>query len=436
MHEPPQAVKTGYRRLGRPVGHQAGANESVAMAETNQRRVVIAGMGAVSAAGLGAQTLWAAAREGRSQIRPLKLERPYGGRIKIAAQVPDFDPLAHLEPEILPFCDPFTQYAVTAADEAMAQAGFARKDIAGPRTAVVIGSGIGGSKTIDDEAYKAYALNERADPLTVPRLIPSAAPTMLGMRFSCNGPTFTIASACSSATQAIGVGLQLVRSGAVDRAIVGGAEAAVINGSLRTWEVLRVLTPDLCRPFSIGRNGMTLGEGAAVFVLETLAAAEARGHEPLCELAGYGTTSDAFDPLRPNVEGPSTAMAQALADAGLEPDDVDYLNAHGTGTYANDITESEAILRVFGERGRSLPVSSTKPIHGHALGASGGLELVSTIFAMQEGIAPPTINFKGPDPKCPIDPVAHEARRTPIRAAMSNSFAFGGINAVLVVKRL
>jgi nodulation protein E len=406
------------------------------MAENNERRVVISGMGAVSAAGLGIEALWSAVSEGRSQIRPLRLERPYGGRIKIAAQVPDLDVASLLEPEIRPFCDPFTQFAVIAADEAMAQAGFARKDIAGPRTGVVIGSGIGGSTTIDNEAYKAYALNERADPLTVPRLIPSAAPTMLGMRYSCNGPTFTIASACSSASQAIGVGMQMVRSGAVDRAIVGGAEAAVINGSMRTWEVLRVLTPDLCRPFSIGRNGMTLGEGAAVFILETLEAAQARGHAPLCELAGYGTTSDAFDPLRPNVEGPATAMAQALADAGLEPADIHYLNAHGTGTYANDITESEAILRVFGERGRLLPVSSTKPIHGHALGASGGLELVSTIFALRAQIAPPTINFKGPDPKCPIDPVPHEARRAEIGAAMSNSFAFGGINAVLVVKRL
>ncbi|MBG0812049.1 beta-ketoacyl-[acyl-carrier-protein] synthase family protein [Methylosinus sp. H3A] len=399
------------------------------------RRVVVAGMGAVSAAGVGAQPLWEAARDGRCQVRPLKLARPYGGRIKIAAQPPDFDPLAYLEPEILPYCDPFTQYAVVAADEAMAQAGFGRKDIGGPRTAVVIGSGIGGAKTIDDEAHKEYQTHERADPLTVPRLIPSAAPTMLGMRYSCNGPTFTIASACSSASQAIGVGLQMIRSGAADRAIVGGAEAAVINGSLRSWEALRVLTPDCCRPFSAGRNGIVLGEGAAIFVLETAELARARGHEPLCELAGYGTTSDAFDPLRPNVEGPSAAMRQALEDAGLGPDDIDYLNAHGTGTHANDITESEAILRVFGERGARLPVSSTKPIHGHALGSSGALELAITIFALRAQLAPPTIHFKGPDPKCPIDPVPHEARRVPIRAAMSNSFAFGGINAVLVVRR-
>lgn len=395
----------------------------------------VSGMGAVSAAGVGAQALWEAARDGRCQVRPLKLERPYGGRIKIAAQVPDFDAAARLEPEILPYCDPFTQYAVVAADEAMAQAGFGRKGVAGPRTAVVIGSGIGGSKTIDDEAYKEYNSRERADPLTVPRLIPSAAPTVLGMRYSCNGPTFAIASACSSASQAIGVGLQIIRSGLADRAIVGGAEAAVINGSLRSWEALRVLTPDCCRPFSAGRNGIVLGEGAGIFVLETEELARERGHEPLCELAGYGTTSDAFDPLRPNVEGPAAAMRQALADAGLGPDDIDYLNAHGTGTYANDITESEAILSVFGERGARLPVSSTKPIHGHALGSSGALELVITIFALREQLVPPTIHFKAPDPKCPVDPVPHEARRVPIRAAMSNSFAFGGINAVLVARR-
>jgi nodulation protein E len=399
------------------------------------RCVVVSGMGAVSAAGVGALRLWEAARDGQCQVRPLKLERPYGGRIKIAAQPPDFDPLAYLEPEILPFCDPFTQYAIVAADEAMAQARFGHKDIGGPRTAVVIGSGIGGVKTIDDEAHKEYQTRERADPLTVPRLIPSAAPTMLGMRYSCNGPTFAIASACSSASQAIGVGLQMIRSGAVDRAIVGGAEAAVINGSLRSWEALRVLTPDCCRPFSIGRNGIVLGEGAAIFVLETEALARARGHEPLCELAGYGTTSDGFDPLRPNVEGPSSAMRQALTDAGLGPDDIDYLNAHGTGTHANDIAESEAILRVFGERGARLPVSSTKPIHGHALGASGAMELAITIFALRAQLVPPTIHFKAADPKCPIDPVPHEARRVAVRAAMSNSFAFGGINSVLVVRR-
>jgi nodulation protein E len=391
-------------------------------------------MGAVSAAGVGAPVLWAAAKGGVSCIRPVKLRRPYQGRIRIAAQVPDFDPAAYIEPELLPYCDPFTQFSIVAADEALAQARFARKEAGGPRTAVVIGTGIGGATTIDDQSYAEYVEEKRPDTLAVPRLIPSAAPTTLGMRYGAKGPTFALASACSSATQAIGEAFEMLRAGRADRAIAGGAEACVTNGSIRAWEALRVLTPDLCRPFSAKRNGMTLGEGGAVFILETLEAAEARGATPLCELAGYGTTSDAFDPLRADVEGPARCMRLALESAGLEPSAVDYLNAHGTATYANDITESEAMRVVFGDR--PPPVSSTKPIHGHALGASGGLELVVTISALREQIAPPTINFLEPDPKCPVDPIPNEARRTPIRVALSNSFAFGGINATLVVKAL
>jgi len=363
------------------------------------RRVVVSGMGAVCASGVGARKLWEAARDGQAQIRPLRTERPYDGRIKIAAQVPDFDPAAHIEASVLPFCDPFTQFAVVAADEAMAQAGFGRKDLAGPRTAVIMGTGIGGMTTIEDGIYKYYVEHTRPETLSVPKLIPSAMPTTLGARFSANGPTFAVGSACSSASQSVGIGLQMIRSGMVERAIVGGAEACVINATIRAWEGLRVMTPNLCRPFSKGRNGMSLGEGAAVFILETLEAARARGHEPLCELAGYGTTSDAKDPVRPDLDGASACVAQALEDAGLAPTDVHYINAHGTATHANDITESEAILRVFGEYGREIPVSSTKPIHGHALGASGGLELAITIEALREQIAPPTINFLEADPR-------------------------------------
>jgi nodulation protein E len=391
-------------------------------------------MGAVSAAGVGVSALWTAARTGSSCIRPLKLARPYPGRIKIAAQVPDFDPAAHLEAEILPYCDPFTQFAIVAADEALAQAGLGRKEAGGPRTAVVIGTGIGGATTIDDTSYAEYAEGKRPDTLAVPRLIPSAAPTTLGMRYGAKGPTFALASACSSAAQAIGEAFEMLLAGRADRAIAGGSEACVINGSMRAWESLRVLTPDLCRPFSAKRNGMTLGEGAAVFVLETLESAQARGATPLCELAGYGTTSDAFDPLRADVEGPTRCMRQALERAGIEPAEVDYLNAHGTATYANDITESEAMRAVFGDR--PPPVSSTKPIHGHALGASGGLELVVTISALRDQVAPPTINFLEPDPKCQVDAIPNEARPLPIRVALSNSFAFGGINATLAVRAL
>jgi nodulation protein E len=400
-------------------------------------RIVISGMGAVSAAGVGAEKLWRAARDGQAQVRELKLKRPYDGRIRIAAQVPDFDPAEHLEASLLPFCDPFTEFTVVAADEAMAQAGFGQKDLAGPRTAVIIGTGIGGMTTVDDGLYKYYREALRFDPLTIPRLIPSAAPTTLGMRYSCLGPTFAVSSACSSATQAVGLGLQMIRFGLADKAIVGGAEACVINGTIRAWETLRVLTPDLCRPFSKGRNGMSLGEGAAAFILETLESARARGRRPLCELVGYGTTSDAKDPVRPDVVGASSAMALALQDAGMAPEEIHYINAHGTATHANDITESEAILSVFGDDwGRRVPVSSTKPVHGHALGASGGLELSITINAMQEQILPPTLNFLEPDPRCPVDAVPNVARKATIKAAMSNSFAFGGINAVLVLRTL
>jgi nodulation protein E len=404
--------------------------------QAGDKRIVISGMGAVSAAGLGADKLWRAARDGVTQVRELKTERPYDGRIKIAAQVPDFNPADYIEPNMLALCDPFTQFAMIAADEAMKQAGFEQKDIAGPRTAVIIGTGIGGMETIDNGLHRYYTGYIRPDPLSVPRLIPSAAPTTIGMRYSCLGPTFAIGSACSSASQALGLGMQMIRFGLVDKAIVGGAEACVINGTIRAWEGLRVMTPDCCRPFSTGRNGMSLGEGAGVFILETLESALARGHAPLCELAGYGTTSDAKDPVRPDVVGASSAIAQALADAGLEPTDIHYINAHGTATHANDITESEAIGRVFGEYGRRVPVSSTKPVHGHALGAGGGLELSITINAMREQIVPPTINFLEPDPRCPVDAVPNVARKHEIRAAMSNSFAFGGINAVLIVKAL
>jgi nodulation protein E len=400
------------------------------------RRIIVTGMGAVSAAGMGAAALWQAARDGRSCVGEAQFARPYRGRIRIAAQVRDFDPAAHVTAAELPFCDPVTQYLLAAAEEAVAQAGLAQEKPMGPRTATIIGTGIGGMHTLDEGLHLAIIEQGRPDPLTVPRLIPSACPSQLSIRYGCTGPCFAVASACSSATQAIGIGAQLIRSGVADRAIVGGTEDCVTNSSMLAWEALRVLTPDFCRPFSAGRNGMVLGAGAAVFVLEEEEFAKARGATPIVEIAGYGTSTDAKDPVRPDALGAAACMRKALEDAGIEPEQIDYVNAHGTGTTVNDITEAEAMSRVFGSRLSQLPVSSTKPIHGHGLGAAGALELVVTIGAVRNAVAPPTINWRGTDPKCPVDAVPNEARPMPIRAALSNSFAFGGINASLVVRSL
>lgn len=400
------------------------------------RRVVITGMGAVSAAGMGAEALWEAARDGRSCVGEAVFSRPYRGRIRQAAQVRDFNAAAYIESNLLPFCDPVTSYLIVAGDEAVAQAGLSRATRMGPRAATIIGTGIGGMHSIEDGLHSVHVGQARPDPFTVPRLIASACPSMISMRFGTTGPCFAVASACSSATQAIGMGVHLIRSGMIDSAIVGGTEDCVTVGAMLAWEGLRVLTPTVCRPFSKDRNGMVLGTGAAVFVLEAEDVATARGAVGLAEIAGYGTSSDAKDPVRPDATGASAAMRYALADAGVSDEEVDYINAHGTGTTVNDTTESEALGMIFGKRLPQIPISSTKPIHGHGLGAAGALELVVTVGALRNGVAPPTINWRTPDEKCPIDAVPNEARQLPIRTALSNSFAFGGINACLVVRRV
>jgi nodulation protein E len=402
---------------------------------TERKRVFVTGMGAVSAAGVGAKALWHAARDGRSGVREATFRRPYRGRIRHAAQVSDFDASAFLEPELLPFCDEVTQFLLVATDEAMAAAGLLHAKPLGPRTASIIGTGIGGGHTIEDNLYTVFVKEGRPDALAIPRLIASTCPATISMRYGTTGPCFAVVSACSSATQAIGIGAHMVRSGAVDRAIVGGTEDCVVDGGMLAWEGLRVLTPNFCRPFSKDRNGMVLGSGAAVFVLEADSVAAARNAPVLAEIAGYGTTSDAKDHVRPDVDGAAGAMQAALVDAGVTAEEIDYVNAHGTGTTINDMTESAALGIIFGTRLPHVPVSSTKPVHGHGLGAAGALELVVTIGAMREGVIPPTINWNKPDEKCPVDPVANEARPASIRVAMSNSFAFGGINATLVLRR-
>ncbi len=397
------------------------------------RDVAITGIGCVSAAGFGVGALWEAARDGRTCVRPIRLSRDIGLSVGIAAQVPDSEPETAIPKAELANYDPFSQFAVLAAEEAVAQAGLGGESL-GPRAASIIGTGIGGFKTQDDGFYSIYAEKQRrSHPLTIPRGMPSAAASQVGMRHGCQGPTFAMSSACSSGAQAIGVGLDLIRAGVVDRAIVGGSEACITPGCMRAWESMRVLSPDGSRPFSKGRNGMVLGEGAGVLVLEAADVARARGATILARLLGYGTSSDARDLLRPDPDGSSASMRNALENAGLSPEDVDYVNAHGTGTVLNDVAEAEALRKAFGPHADRLAVSSTKPVHGHALGASGALELVVAVMALRDQCVPPTINFLEADPNCPLDVVPNVARRMPVRVALSNSFAFGGINASLVV---
>lgn len=399
-----------------------------------QRRVVITGMGAVTALGLGADTLWQAARDGHSGVKSIEFSRGDPLRIKIAAHFPEFDAASVLGRSVIASTDRFSAFALVAADEACKQAGVL-SGAADERCGVIVGSGIGGVGTVEDGCYMFYVSKGRADPMTIPKVMPNAAASHISMRYGAKGPSFCVSSACSSAAQAIGLGLFLIRAGLIDRAIVGGAEALLSPAVFRAWEVLRVLTPTASRPFSQSRDGMVLGEGAGILVIEALECAEKRGVPIIAELAGYGTTSDAGDLLRPDPQGAQRAMNLAIADAGLTPKEIGYVNAHGTATVLNDITETQALAGVFGGDLKQTAVSSTKPIHGHTLGAAGAIELIISIKALLDQIAPPTINWLGPDPKCDLDPVPGHSRPIETTAALSNSFAFGGINASLVVRR-
>jgi nodulation protein E len=404
---------------------------------SDSQRVVVTGMGAISAFGIGAEGLWDNLRAGRSGIRPLRHERAEELRVRVGAQVPeDFDPARYIDERTLPLLDRVSQLALVAAGEAIGQSGldFAAADL-GRRTGAIIGTGVGGDTTKDEQRRRIYADNSpRMHPLTIVRAMTNASASQISITYGLHGPTFAVASACASSNHAIAQAMLMIRAGLADAMVAGGTEACFSYGSLRAWEAMRVLADDTCRPFSANRRGLVLGEGAGVFVLESLAHARARGATILGELAGAGMTADAGDIVAPDPAGSAAAMQQALADAGLAPADIDYISAHGTGTVANDLTETQAIHRVFGEHAARLAVSSTKSMHGHALGASGALELVAVLAAMRDGMVPPTAHLDVPDPACDLDYVAHIARPLAVRAALSNSFAFGGLNAVLAVK--
>ena len=396
--------------------------------------VVITGMGAISSVGVGADTLWAAARDGKTGMRETKFpERLYDQKVFVAAGIDKDLQAQHAVHQRPRMQDQVTHYALIAAEEAIQQAGLSIGDF-GEETGVIVGSGFGGAQTLDDNYWK-YArpeLGERMDPFSIPKIMTNAAASWISMIYGASGPIYCNSTACSSAGQSIGMACHLVKSGMMERAITGGTEACVVPGVFRAWEVLRVLSPTLCRPFSKDRNGMLLGEGAGILVVETRESAEARGATILATLDGYGTSADAGDLLRPDPTGAARSMAQAIKTAGITAKDVGYVNAHGTATVANDVSETDAMRQVFGDAFDDLAVSSTKPVHGHALGAAGALEAIVSIGALRDGLAPPTLNFNELDPKIGFVPVIEKPRALNTNYVMSNSFAFGGINASLI----
>jgi len=374
--------------------------------------------------------------KGQSSIGPITTIPTETLTVRIGAEVANFEPQDYFDKRQLGMLDRFSQFGLVAAREAIADSGVSFEGEAGERTAAIIGSGVGGQTTLDDSYWAIYAEKKtRVHPFTVPRLMINAATSQITMEHGIKGPAYSIASACSSANHAMGQAFYMVRSGMVDTAVTGGAEATITVGTMKGWEALRVMASDTCRPFSKGRNGMVLGEGSAVFVFESLEKAKARGANIYAEVAGHGLSSDAMDITMPDAGGAARAIAGALKDAGLNAEDVDYVNAHGTGTAANDVTETRALKMVFGDQAQKLAISSTKSMIGHALGGAGALELAAVVLGIRDGIAPPTANYVEPDPECDLDYIPNEPREMDITAALSNSFAFGGLNAVIALKK-
>ena len=398
---------------------------------------MVTGMGVVTPIGTTVADFWAGCREGKSGVGPLSGFPLDDLKILIGAQIKDFDHRARLKhskrDKIILHADRYSWFAAAAADEAVKQAGLEGPFADPYRTACIIGSGAGGLVTFETAYRDLFIHNKRAThPLTLLRIIGSSASAHVGIEYGIKGPTFATCSACSTAAHAIGIGRDYIRNGLVDLAIVGASESVINYGTMKAWQAMHVLSPEGCFPFAKKRNGTVLAEGSGILVLESEEHAKARGAKILAELVGFGMTSDSRDMVNPDIDGPSEAMRLALQDARLEPHQIDYLNAHGTATTINDKNETNAIKRVFGDHAKKLAISSTKSMHGHPLGAGGGIEAVACIKAMQENWVPPTIGLDEPDPDCDLDYVPNVGREMRVTYTMSNSFAFGGLNAVLV----
>jgi nodulation protein E len=400
-------------------------------------RVAVTGLGVISAIGNNTGEFWQSLQLGRCGIGPIQAVDPALLRFSNGAEVRNFTPSEHFDEKEISLLDRFAQFGVIAAREAIAAAGIQWTQQLRESAAIVTGSCAGGQATEDDGFVNLYRNNiPRVNPFTIPRTMENAAASRISLETGVVGPTYTISTACSSSSHAIGQAFWMVRSGAASMAISGGSEAVFGLGFLKAWEAMRVVSPDTCRPFSKDRRGLILGEGAAMVVLEPLDTARARGATVLGEIVGFGMSSDAFHITQPSADGAARAMRSALTDAGIHPDEIGYINAHGTATLANDPTESAAIRQVFGAHADRLAVSSTKSMHGHTLGAAGAVEAAATILALHHGILPPTANFTESDPACDLDVIPNTARPASTEFAVSNSFAFGGLNAVLVFRRV
>jgi nodulation protein E len=400
-----------------------------------RRRVVVSGHGVVTPLGTGVDKFWAALKKGECGIRQVQSFSTEDLYITIAGEIPDFDPKERLQSKSLLLADKYSQYAGCAAQEAVAMSKL-EVPLQGNnayRAACIIGSGVGGLTTLEFSYKMLFKENKRAThPLTLLKAIGSSASAHVSIEYSIKGPTFGVVSACSTATHAIGLVYRMIREGLVDVGLAGAAEASLNWGATRAWQAMRVLSPDGLWPFAKKRNGTVLAEGAGILMLEELEHAKARGAPILAELLGYGMTADAADMVNPSIDGASTAMQMALDDSHLAPSDIDYVNAHGTATTVNDINETRAIKRVFGNAANKLSISSTKSMHGHCLGAGGGIEAVAAIKVIGEGFIPPTVGLDEPDPECDLDYTPNVGKTREVNYAMSNSFAFGGLNAVIV----
>ena len=401
------------------------------------KRVVITGAGTVNALGLNVPDTLDAMANGTCGIGPLSFRDVDRLAIQIGAQVHAFDETAHFNRQQLSLYDRFTQFTLIAAREALAQAGLEFSGELAAKSGVVLGNSGGGMTTLDDNYRTVYEDGKnRVHPFVVPKLMNNAAASHVSMEFNLKGPSFTVSTACASSNHAMSQAFQMVHGGMAPVMITGGSESMLCFGGVKAWEGLRVMSKDACRPFSANRNGMVQGEGAGVFVFEAYDHAQARGADILAEVVGFAMTSDASDIVMPSKNGAARAISGALSDARLNPEDVGYINAHGTGTAANDKTECAAVADVFGAHADKLMMSSTKSMHGHCIGGTGAIELLACIMAVRDGIIAPTIGYEEPDPECALDVVPNVARDASVDVALSNAFAFGGLNSVLALRRV